>query len=176
MSKNLTSLLTGAIFGLGLAISQMINPEKVIAFLDIFGDWDPSLALVLFAAVVVSFLGIRLTIKQPQPVFGEAFHIPTRRDIDRPLVFGAAIFGVGWGLAGYCPGPAIGALTIGHWEPYVFLAAMFSGSLAYKTFDRALDKLTGRRLHILRDNAQRRIADPCKTPAHEAGKTLNEEP
>ena len=104
MSKNLTSLLTGCIFGLGLAISQMINPEKVIAFLDIFGDWDPSLALVLFAAVVVSFLGFRLTIKQPQPVFGEAFHIPTRRDFNRPLILGAAIFGVGWGLAGYCPG------------------------------------------------------------------------
>jgi len=152
MSKNLTSLLAGALFGLGLAISQMINPEKVIAFLDIFGDWDPSLALVLFAAVVVSFLGFRLTMKQPQPVFGEAFHIPTRRDFDRPLILGAAIFGVGWGLAGYCPGRAIGALTIGHWEPYVFLAAMLSGSLAYRMFNRTLNKLTGRQLRILRAN------------------------
>ena len=137
MAKNLISLLAGLLFGLGLAVSQMINPQKVISFLDIFGDWDPSLALVLSAAVVVSFVGFRLAMKRPRPVLGEVFRLPVHGDLDRRLILGTAIFGIGWGLAGYCPGPAIGALTIGQWEPYVFVAAMLCGSLAYQAFDRA---------------------------------------
>jgi uncharacterized membrane protein YedE/YeeE len=136
MLKNLAGLLAGTLFGLGLAVSQMIYPAKIIAFLDFSGDWDPSLAVVLFAAVAVNFIGFRITLKQPHPVFAATFHIPTRRDIDRSLVLGAGIFGIGWGLAGYCPGPAISALVIGRPEPYIFLAALLFGSMAYRTFDR----------------------------------------
>lgn len=136
MLKNLMSLLAGLLFGLGLAVSQMINPEKVITFLDIFGAWDPSLALVLFAAVVVSFVGFRLTMQRARPVLGEVFHLPTRSDLDQRLILGSAIFGIGWGLAGYCPGPAFAAITIGQWEPLLFLAAMFGDSRASKSLDR----------------------------------------
>jgi uncharacterized membrane protein YedE/YeeE len=127
MTKNLTSLLAGILFGLGLAISQMVNPQKVIAFLDITGNWDPSLMLVMFAAVVVSFVGFRLVTKSPTPLAETKFRIPDRTDIDSKLIIGAALFGVGWGLAGYCPGPAISALVSGSYEPLLFVAAMIAG-------------------------------------------------
>lgn len=129
--KSASGFIAGLLFGLGLAISQMVNPEKVIAFLDITGDWDPSLALVMAAAVAVNFVGFRLTTRRQQPVFGDVFHLPTRSDLDGRLIIGATIFGVGWGLGGYCPGPALAALSIGSWEPVVFLAAMLAGSLVY---------------------------------------------
>lgn len=128
MYLKLTTGLSGLLFGLGLAVSQMINPDKVISFLDITGDWDPSLALVLFAAVSVTALGFSLTSKRSQPLFAEAFHLPTRSDLDARLILGAAIFGIGWGLVGYCPGPAIAALTSGALQPLVFVGAMLAGS------------------------------------------------
>lgn len=127
MTKNLTSLFAGILFGLGLAISQMVNPQKVIAFLDITGHWDPSLILVMFAAVAVSFVGFRLVTKQSTPLVETRFRIPDRTDIDSKLVCGAALFGIGWGMAGYCPGPAISALSSGSYEPLIFVTAMFAG-------------------------------------------------
>ena len=127
MTKNLTSLFAGILFGLGLAISQMVNPQKVIAFLDVAGNWDPSLILVMFAAVVVSFIGFRLVTKQSSPLVETRFRIPDRTDIDSKLILGAALFGIGWGLAGYCPGPAISALVSGSYEPLLFVAAMITG-------------------------------------------------
>jgi len=136
MGLYLASLLAGLLMGSGLAIAQMINPEKVIAFLDFAGNWDPSLAVVLCAALAVSFIGYRLTIGRDQPLLANAFHIPDRRDIDMPLVAGAAIFGIGWGLGGYCPGPAIGALSLGLWEPLMFVAAMLVGSFLYGLLTR----------------------------------------
>jgi len=136
MGLYLASLLAGLLMGSGLAIAQMINPEKVIAFLDFAGNWDPSLAVVLCAALAVSFIGYRLTIGRDQPLLANAFHIPDRRDIDMPLVAGAAIFGIGWGLGGYCPGPAIGALSLGLWEPLIFVAAMLVGSFLYGLLTR----------------------------------------
>lgn len=136
MGLYLASLLAGLLMGSGLAIAQMINPEKVIAFLDFAGNWDPSLAVVLCAALAVSFIGYRLTIGRDQPLLANAFHIPDRRDIDMPLVAGAAIFGIGWGLCGYCPGPAIGALSLGLWEPLIFVAAMLVGSFLYGLLTR----------------------------------------
>jgi len=136
MGLYLASLLAGLLMGSGLAIAQMINPEKVIAFLDFAGNWDPSLAVVLCAALAVSFIGYRLTIGRDQPLLANAFHIPDRRDIDMPLVAGAAIFGIGWGLGGYCPGPAIGALSLGMWEPLIFVAAMLVGSFLYGLLTR----------------------------------------
>lgn len=136
MGLYLASLLAGLLMGSGLAIAQMINPEKVIAFLDFAGNWDPSLAVVLCAALAVSFIGYRLTIGRDQPLLANAFHIPDRRDIDMPLVAGAAIFGIGWGLGGYCPGPEIGALSLGLWEPLIFVAAMLVGSFLYGLLTR----------------------------------------
>ena len=109
----LTALVAGTLFGLGLAISQMTNPAKVLAFLDIAGDWDPSLAFVMAGAVAVSFVAFRVARTRHTPLLGDTFRLPTRRDIDAPLVVGALLFGVGWGLAGLCPGPAITAVLSG---------------------------------------------------------------
>jgi uncharacterized protein len=130
MKTKLAALLAGTLFGLGLAISQMINPQKVLAFLDIFGNWDPSLAFVLGGAVAVSFVGFRIAGQRQAPFLATRFHAPTRTDLDRRLLLGAGIFGIGWGLAGYCPGPAISALALGTFEPVIFLAAMAAGSVA----------------------------------------------
>jgi uncharacterized membrane protein YedE/YeeE len=136
MYRNVAAGLAGVLFGLGLAISQMINPDKVIAFLNITGNWDPSLALVLFSAVSVSALGFSLTNKRDRPLFADAFHLPTRSDLDSRLILGAAVFGIGWGLVGYCPGPAIAAVTTGTLQPVIFLAAMLIGSWAVTVMDR----------------------------------------
>jgi uncharacterized membrane protein YedE/YeeE len=127
-----SSLLGGAIFGAGLAISQMMNPAKVIAFLDFAGDWDPTLAFVMAGAVLAAAPGFALAKKRKAPVLSSRFQIPTRRDIDIPLVLGAAIFGVGWGLVGFCPGPAIAALGTGMWEVVVFVTAMLGGMLLHR--------------------------------------------
>src|SRR5690606_18053745 len=103
----LSALLVGVLFGLGLTISEMINPAKIIAFLDVAGSWDPSLLVVMASALAVSFVGYRIVLARRAPLFGAAFQLPTKTTIDRPLIVGSALFGVGWGLAGLCPGPAI---------------------------------------------------------------------
>jgi uncharacterized membrane protein YedE/YeeE len=120
-------LLAGLVFGLGLVISGMVNPAKVQNFLDIFGQWDPSLAFVMGGAVVVAFVGFRLTLRRARPVLAARFDLPTRRDIDARVIVGPAIFGVGWGLAGLCPGPALASLTTGGAAALVFVAAMAVG-------------------------------------------------
>lgn len=130
------ALLAGTLFGLGLAVSQMVNPEKVLAFLNVSGDWDPSLALVLAAALAVSAIGYRLAARRAAPLLGDAFRLPSRTDLDAKLIGGSAIFGVGWGLAGYCPGPAISAMALGTLEPFVFIAALALGSLVQIRFGR----------------------------------------
>jgi len=130
MIRNLAALGAGAIFGLGLAISEMVNPLKVKAFLDVAGDWDPSLTLVMGGAVMVSFIAFRLTLRRPKPILATRFELPTRRNIDRRLVGGAAVFGVGWGLVGLCPGPALSALVYGNVESAIFVAAMLIGLAA----------------------------------------------
>src|SRR5262245_65236339 len=104
--RPLASLLTGIVFGLGLVISGLANPAKVLNFLDVAGTWDPSLAFVMGGAVATTWLGYRLVLARPKPVCDTRFHLPTSTAIDRRLLAGAAVFGVGWGLAGYCPGPA----------------------------------------------------------------------
>ncbi|HMB48010.1 MAG TPA: DUF6691 family protein, partial [Afifellaceae bacterium] len=106
MRATITALLSGFIFGLGLVISGMSNPAKVLNFLDVTGSWDPSLAFVMAGAVFVTSIGYRLILRQKAPKFADAFAVPTRSDIDTPLIAGAAIFGIGWGLGGFCPGPA----------------------------------------------------------------------
>ena len=123
------SFLSGLLFGLGLAISQMTNPAKVLAFLDILGDWDPSLAFVMAGAVGVAAIGFARAKKRATPVLEDEFKIPKRRDLDMPLVLGAALFGAGWGLVGLCPGPAIAGLVAGQTESVIFVGAMLAGML-----------------------------------------------
>jgi uncharacterized protein len=125
------SLVCGFIFGLGLLISGMTQPTKVLAFLDIFGAWDPSLAVVMAAALAVSGVGYVLVRQRPQPVLAPKFDIPTRTSIDTPLVAGSALFGVGWGLAGLCPGPAIENLATLSPQIIVFCVALAAGMVAH---------------------------------------------
>lgn len=132
MSKNAAGFVSGLVFGLGLAVSHMVEPAKVLGFLDVAGRWDPSLLLVMVGGVAVAFVGYRAIARRPKPLFAAKFFLPTRSEVDRPLLVGAAIFGVGWGLAGYCPGPAIAALGLGTWEAPVFVAALAAGSLTYR--------------------------------------------
>jgi hypothetical protein len=129
MGRNLAALLSGLLFGLGLAVSQMVNPKKVQAFLDVTGDWDPSLALVMGGALAVAAIAFRLALRRPQPVFGGSFALPATGGLDGRLLAGAAIFGTGWGLAGYCPGPALAVLARPGLEAIVFVIAMLAGSL-----------------------------------------------
>ena len=123
--------LSGLLFGLGLTVSGMINPAKVIGFLDLAGDWDPSLALVMATALLVSLPGFRLILKRDQPLFAAKFFLPEKSDIDSPLVGGAALFGIGWGLAGFCPGPALAAAASLNSSVLLFLAAMVGGMLLH---------------------------------------------
>lgn len=119
--------LSGLVFGLGLVISGMANPAKVLNFLDLAGNWDPSLALVMGGATVTAFLGYRLVWRQPAPVLGTTFDVPTSTRIDRPLIAGAALFGIGWGIGGFCPGPAWTALPLLAPGTLVFLPALLAG-------------------------------------------------
>jgi len=130
----LTSLVIGVLFGLGLTISEMINPARVIGFLDLAGRWDPTLAFVMAGALAVTLPLFRFILRRPCPLLDRQFHLPTQSQIDRRLIFGAAIFGVGWGLAGFCPGPALAGLASGNPGVFLFVAAMVGGQwLAAKT-------------------------------------------
>lgn len=131
------ALVSGLLFGAGLAVSQMVDPAKVLGFLDIAGAWDPSLAFVLGGAVAVWAFAFQVSRRVKAPLFAVTFAIPDRRDIDARLVGGAALFGVGWGLVGYCPGPAVSSLALGRWEPAVFLVAMLAGMFAYRFLPQA---------------------------------------
>lgn len=132
----LAATFAGFLFGLGLAIAQMVAPEKVLAFLDVAafaeGAWDPSLLLVLCAAVGTNLVGYRLVLKRPAPRLSARFELPTRTDVDLRLVGGSALFGVGWGLAGYCPGPALAALSHGSLDALWFTAAMLVGMFVFQ--------------------------------------------
>ncbi|RWK65704.1 DUF6691 family protein [Mesorhizobium sp.] len=123
----LVNLLLGLLFGIGLVVSGMSDPAKVLNFLDLFGSWDPSLALVIGSAVLITFLGYRLVLKRDAPIVGGTFHLPARKDIDARVLTGPAIFGVGWGLGGFCPGPALTALGLGATGTLAFLPAMIVG-------------------------------------------------
>lgn len=125
----LTHLLIGLIFGSGIAISGMMNPAKVLNFFDIAGTWDPSLAVVMAGALLTTALGYRLILRRPAPLMDGQFHLPTARRIDARLLGGAALFGIGWGLAGFCPGGALPGLGTGTWQVAVFVAAMIAGIL-----------------------------------------------
>lgn len=123
----IAAIVAGLIFGIGITISGMGNPAKILNFFDIAGTWDPSLAFVMGGAIPVTFIGYRLVWRRSQPLFLREFAIPRRTDIDSSLTIGSAVFGIGWGTAGFCPGGAIPALGFGYWEPLIFVAAMLIG-------------------------------------------------
>lgn len=127
ISKVAVALVSGAVFGLGLYLSGMLDPVRGQGFLDVFGAWDPSLAFVLSGAVAVAMIGTALMRRMVRPILDTAFHLPTATTIDARLVIGSAIFGVGWGLAGFCPGPALSALSLGLVPVVAFVAAMVVG-------------------------------------------------
>jgi len=137
MQRASAAFLAGLIFGLGLVVSQMIDPAKVLGFLDTAGNWDPSLAFVMIGAIPVAAVGFRATRARPAPVLDIAFHGATRIRIDAGLVIGSTLFGIGWGLVGFCPGPALTSLALGRWQSFVFVAAMLAGMLGYRFRDRA---------------------------------------
>ncbi len=136
----------GLVFGLGLILSGMTDPGKVIGFLDVAGRWDPSLAFVMGGAVLVGFFAFGLAGKRARTFLGGAMHLPHNRDIDKRLVAGSAVFGIGWGLAGFCPGPALVSFGAGHEKAAVFVAAMLGGMLIYAAADRLIHQPRKRRL------------------------------
>jgi uncharacterized membrane protein YedE/YeeE len=139
MMRLVSGLCAGVLFGLGLAVSQMVNPAKVLGFLDVAGDWDPSLAFVMGAAIPVSALGIWLGRRQAAPWFAPTFSGPTRVRLDPRLLGGAAMFGVGWGRVGLCPGPALASVLGGSWDVALFVAAMLGGMAAFDSAALAPD-------------------------------------
>jgi len=135
------AVIAGLIFGLGLAMSGMIDPARVRGFLDVAGDWDPTLAFVLGGAVAVSAVGTLIMRRRSRPVLDQSFHLPTKTRIDPPLVMGSGIFGIGWGLAGFCPGPAIASLVVGQLPTAMFVVAMLAGMAVH---DRAFTPMAAR--------------------------------
>ncbi|MDB5614570.1 MAG: permease [Devosia sp.] len=129
MRRILSAMATGLVFGVGIVVSGMANPAKVLNFFDVFGTWDPSLALVMASALVVTFLGYKVVLQRPTPVLERTFHLPAKRQLGLPLIGGSALFGVGWGIAGFCPGGAIPALGSGQSSPITFVCAMIAGIL-----------------------------------------------
>ncbi|BAQ49570.1 YeeE/YedE family protein [Methylobacterium aquaticum] len=143
--RTVSAFAAGLLFGLGLLVSGMSDPAKVLGFLDLAGHWDPSLALVMAGAVAVSTLGTLVARRRGRPLLAPRLEIPTRRDLDLPLVAGAAIFGLGWGLAGLCPGPALTLLTVAPAQAATFVAAMVAGMLLVRLVpEPATDRDAGR--------------------------------
>jgi uncharacterized protein len=132
----LISFVVGAVFGLGLIVSGMANPAKVLGFLDLAGRWDPSLALVMAGAVAVGIIGFAVARRRTRSWLGLPMRLPSTRVVDRRLVAGGLLFGAGWGLAGFCPGPALVALGAGYWQAAVFVAAMLAGMALHERFER----------------------------------------
>lgn len=132
----LMALITGLVFGIGLIVAGMTNPAKVLGFLDLAGRWDPSLALVMAGAILVALPAFRIAARRRQSLLGEPMHLPTATRIDRRLVLGSLAFGAGWGLAGFCPGPALASLATGAVQPLIFCAAMLAGMGIFELFER----------------------------------------
>jgi len=132
VARLLSALTSGILFGLGLGVSQMVNPAKVIGFLDVAGNWDPTLAAVMIGALCVTIPAFRFTLKRPHPLLATSFSLPTKTDLEPQLIGGAALFGVGWGLSGLCPGPALCTLVTGNVLVLIFVLAMLVGAMCYK--------------------------------------------
>ena len=136
----IASLVTGTIFGAGLALSDMINPARVLAFLDLAGAWDPSLAFVMGGAIIPMVIAYSVSRRMRTPLFDKSFFIPENLTLDSRLIAGAAMFGTGWGLVGFCPGPAIAGLVMGAWQPWLFVVAMLAGMLIHRHLAASLSK------------------------------------
>jgi uncharacterized protein len=137
MNKTISVLAAGLIFGFGLALAGMTHASKVLGFLDVTGNWDPSLLLVLGGAAGVTVVSFRFILRRPAPVLEEKFRLPTAKFVDGPLIIGAAIFGVGWGISGYCPGPGIALLAAPGWETWTFIPAVLLGEFLHKALMRS---------------------------------------
>lgn len=127
MTRIISAVIIGSIFGFGLALSGMLNPSKVQGFLDITRIWDPSLAFVMVGGILVTLIGYPIVLKRPKPVLSDLFRLPTISKIDRPVILGAAMFGVGWGLGGLCPGPALASLSTNFSSVLIFVVMMLAG-------------------------------------------------
>lgn len=132
MNRNFIALSSGIIFGIGLSLSQMVNPSKVLGFMDIAGDWDPSLALVMIGALAVTFVTFKWILKRPAPLLDKNFYVPVHNKLDKPLLLGAALFGIGWGMSGYCPGPAVAGMGMLNIEALVMVASICIGFFTHK--------------------------------------------
>lgn len=134
--RALSLYLIGLIFGVGISVSGMANPAKVLNFFDLAGTWDPSLAFVMGGAVIVTFIGYRFVLRRSSPVMAPSFNLPTNRALDARLIGGSALFGVGWGIAGFCPGGALPALGTGDVRVFIFVGALLAGILAARFLSR----------------------------------------
>lgn len=132
--KNIFAFIFGALFSIGLMVSGMSNPEKVLDFLDVFGDWDASLAFVMMGAIAVAFIPFQMVIrsKTPQTIFNEQINLPTNQKIDPKLISGSLLFGIGWGIAGVCPAPSFTLIGLGHYQVLYFIFAMLIGVLIHR--------------------------------------------
>lgn len=136
MTGCISALFCGVLFGLGLVVSQMLNPDKVLAFLDVAGQWDPSLLLVMASALATLVTANLTILKRPKPMLEDSFHTPVSGRIDSRLLIGSALFGIGWGLSGLCPGPAISGLVYNFTGSYIFTGAMFTGMWLFHILHR----------------------------------------
>jgi uncharacterized membrane protein YedE/YeeE len=136
MKNNVAALIVGILFAIGLGISGMTRPEKVFGFLDVFGSWDASLIFVMFGAVIIHFISYRFIIRLKSPLFSQEWHLPKKKEITWSLVTGAFLFGLGWALAGYCPGPALTSLASFQSRPFIFFMSMIFGMFLFRLVDR----------------------------------------
>ena len=136
MKLIMISLASGILFGAGLVLSQMANPDKVINFLDITGNWDPSLIFVMLGALSITLLFFRKILKRPRPLFDGQFYLSSKSVIDNPLLIGAAFFGIGWGISGYCPGPSVAGLGLGTSEAVVMIGSIYLGFMAHRLYNK----------------------------------------
>lgn len=143
MRHALAAALAGLLFGYGLSLSRMVDRHVVLGFLDVTGRWDPTLVFVLIGAVCVTFVGYRVALRRARPILAQTFQVPAGRSVDAPLVLGAAVFGVGWGLAGYCPGPGVAASAIGVANALLFLVSMLAGFMLFRLGTSARASRTG---------------------------------
>ncbi|EFO31241.1 conserved hypothetical protein [Roseibium sp. TrichSKD4] len=142
MLKLISSFSIGLVFGVGILVSGMANPAKVLNFFDLFGTWDPSLAFVMGGALIVTFVGYRLVLRRSAPLLDSNFSLPTKSDLDARLIGGSAIFGIGWGISGFCPGGLVPALGLGRAEPFYAIGGILIGISLAKLAIKALDAKT----------------------------------
>ncbi len=139
MKNGLAALVVGFVFAIGLGISGMTQPQKVVGFLDVFGNWDPSLIFVMVGGIVVHFITYKLIRKRKSPLLSAEWHVPTKKEITPALVTGSLLFGIGWGLGGFCPGPAITSLASFENKPFIFVLSMLAGMFLFRMVDKKLN-------------------------------------